>query len=982
MKKQYLIILLLIIAMLLSACSDMFMVGDPYATEATQSATSGATQGATSEATQNTTSGVTQEPTESQQVTTPTAGTTQPGTTDVPTAGIDTPTAGPTNTPTGKPTPSATPTTQVTPSATPTPEQSTPGTSQIVQKPSLRDYTTMWWRDGFNRGGKWQMNIQTGYYGLTVNTITGRINNFGAIQKEISQSDANKADNALLESLPAIQTDYFVINSNGSHCGYSSTKAVGGGNISSRILETGRYMQRIDIMSLQFSGASGVLGRVEYAAMPEYMALELGLFSPDADKANMGMGIIFTFPNGYSKVTESCNGRAVTIANASGNGYTFVIPDDKDIEYNITDKQFAVIYKNVNLKKAKLDSVGVVIIPSVRASKADAENYIVREEFDASAVQVEPAPGKNQKVSFDDHKGYLTVDMNRMNAFHENDFQNEALLDDMDRLKFTITNNSNVNVKLPLQFIKTGEFAVEGFCPMIRDAETGEPIGVPVQLSKNWHTMTTETSSPFYAAANDIKRLWSGQWFHGYTVLEIPAGKSVTYEMTIAYATWGGVYTCSHSQISLAGWGGHYQQWETSAIGAFGESFCYDPETAHGRAFIDDIRPLAVNSMGGKYGWTACNGGGNMLMYNRPGAGITYFKGVQTEFKKQGPNLTEVIYTGTTLDDAVKFEITAYLPRTNDVSRVWHKFSYTFLKDVTFDRMVFYQFGADGYNDNRWDKMAVGNDAGTVSFNIAGKTYSGEFASPTSNRVEYVGTGSQMQRIDVGGTGLWFAFTNAVPQAHKEGPFANRMLNVVEYNAKLNGKTYTKPSFNLRNTVDMNIPCILVELCPSAEVGNTIRAGSTVNGTVEYLNIPINKSDYFGPSEVLKGIPANEFNTYKIAYRYAVGNKTTTTATVGKVEQQTPIFVKCASGDVLAEITVKGGMSYVPLTFRGVPSNKGYELQVKKNGKWQKVDQSVHGNDYWQCWYDSKTDTYEWTFNVEHSGDKNATYNYRFVKSK
>ena len=969
--------------MLFSACSDMFMT--EYPSESTDaeasasatvnnSATSGTTANVTDTATNGATQGATENTTESVTGTTSTV-TTQP---------TDTPTATVTVTPTHGSTVTNTPTIEVTPAPTPTPSTSTnPGTVEIVQKPAVRDYTTMWWRDGFNRGGKWQMNIQTGYYGLTVNTITGRLNNLGAIRQELSQSDASKADNTLLESLPGLQTDYFVINSNGNHCAYSGTTSIGNGLISSRILETGRYMQRIDIMKLRFNGISDVIGRVEIAAMPEYMALELGLFSPDSDKANMGMGIIFTLPSGYNKVTQSNNGRAVTITNASGNGYTFVKPDDNKISYDVTNGQIAFFYQGVTLKKAKLGSMGIVIIPSTRASKADADKYLAAESVTASASQIFPGNGRKQKVSFDDHKGYLSIDMNRMMTASLNDFQDESLLDDMDRLKFSITNNSNINVKIPIQFEKSGDFAVEGFCPMIREIDTGEPVGVQVQLSKNWHIPHTDPSSTFYLPLNDIKRLWSGEWFHGYTVLEIPAGKTVTYEMTIAYATWGGVYTCSHSQISLAGWGGNFQQWETSAIGAFGESFCYDPETAHGRAFIDDIRPLAVNSMGGKYGWTACNGGGNMLLYTKSANGSpTYFKKVQTNFKKQGPNLTEVTYTGITIDDAVKFEITAYLPRTNDVSRVWHKFSYTFLKDVSFNRMVFYQFGADGYNDNRWDKMAVGNDAGTVNFKMGNNTYYGEFACPTTNSVTYIGTGSNMQRIDVEGTGLWFAFTNAVPQAHKDGPFANRMLNVHSYNAVLNGKTYTKPSFNIRNTVDAGIPCLLVELCPSAEVGNTIRAGSTVNGTVEYLNIPIHKSDYFGSSTVLNGIPANEFNTYKVAYRYAVGNKTTTTASVGTVEQQTPIFVKCASGEVLAEITVKGGMSYVPLTFRGVPAYTGYELQVKKGSKWEKVDQSVHGNDYWQCWYDSDKGTYELTYNVEHTGDKNATYSYRLVKSK
>lgn len=60
----------------------------------------------------------------------------------------------------------------------------------VVQQPDVRDYTTMWWRDGFNRGGRWQMNMQTGYYGLTVNTVTGSISTLGAIEQEITQTQA------------------------------------------------------------------------------------------------------------------------------------------------------------------------------------------------------------------------------------------------------------------------------------------------------------------------------------------------------------------------------------------------------------------------------------------------------------------------------------------------------------------------------------------------------------------------------------------------------------------------------------------------------------------------------------------------------------------------------------------------------------------------------------------------------------------------
>ena len=85
--------------------------------------------------------------------------------------------------------------------------------------------------------------------------------------------------------------------------------------------------------------------------------------------------------------------------------------------------------------------------------------------------------------------------------------------------------------------------------------------------------------------------------------------------------------------------------------------------------------------------------------------------------------------------------------------------------------MVFYQFGADNYNDNRWDTMAVGNDEGTVSFKMGGKTYSGQFECPTSEQTGYVGSDT-MQRMEVPGNGMWFVFTDAVKLSHKQGPDA------------------------------------------------------------------------------------------------------------------------------------------------------------------------------------------------------------------
>ena len=278
--------------------------------------------------------------------------------------------------------------------------------------------------------------------------------------------------------------------------------------------------------------------------------------------------------------------------------------------------------------------------------------------------------------------------------------------------------------------------------------------------------------------------------------------------------------------------------------------------------------------------------------------------------------------------------------------------------------------------------MAVGNDDGPASFTIDGETFSGEFALPLSDTERYYGSEDVMQRIDIEGEGLWFAYMGAQRQEHKSGPDSNRALNVISYNAVLNGETYTKPSFNIRCTTNYNIQCNLIELCPPAAVGNTIEKGSTVEGVVEYLNLPVSKEAYYGPSEVMQSIPEEYFNTYRAAYYYVLGGKYTTEASIGEITKSVPITVKTVEGDVAAQITITGGISYVPITFTNVPSYSGYRLEKKEGEQWVMVDQSYNGNDYWQAWYDSDTATYELTFNVEHSGDPEAVYEYRLVKQQ
>lgn len=855
--------------------------------------------------------------------------------------------------------------------------------NEYVQQPDVRDYSYMWWKDGFAAmAGGTQLNIQTGYYGLAIEPTKGRISKAGAIAQEITQTEAAVQDNTLIDSLSAINKMDYKITLDGQEKELRGIFPIDDdGTAVSRIIESGRYMQCIDIMNLVFADVSDISGRVEIAAMPKYFSLGFYLWSRTGEAHDTSITYSISLGDSFSSFEQSADGKIISAKEANGGGLTFVLPEQAGASMSLESESKTIIFTMSELELVKADFTGmnVIVIPSLSASLDNAQEYYQNSAVIGSAVQIHPKNGREQKVEFST-KGYLSFSLNNMLTYMGTDFNQEERLDEMDRLKFTIENPSGNAVKIPVQFLKTNRLGVLGCSPFLRDAETGEPIGVQVQLSKNWH-------EPVNYQPDDPKCYLAGTWFHGYTYLEVPAESSVTYEFTMTYAKWGGVFAASHSQLCLAGWGGNYQQWESSSIGSFGESFCYDAEMTHNRGFITDIRPLLVTSIyGGKYNWTENVGGGNFLVYTRyAGERMLSYKRVRTQFRKQGPNLTEVIYRGLTSDGKIQFELTANLPRTDDVSRAYHTFKYTFLEDVTFDRLAFYQFGGDDYNDNHYGSMAVGNDGGSVELTIGQDTYSGDFPLPVLDEARYIGEENKMQRIDVPGEGLWVAFMGYEPVLYKATPGANRMLNVISYTANLNGNTYTKPSLSFYHTMNGNIPCIAVELSPPNEVGNTILKGSTVEGTVEFLNMPVSKSDYYGPSEIINSMPAEDFNTSKPAYAYAVGAKYTVTAQTGRVEKNTPVYISCIeeqeSGAAIAEITVKGGMGYVPLTFTNVKHYSGYSLEKFIDGQWQKVDQSVTGNDYWQAWYDADSCTYELTYNVPHSGKKEDEYRYRLVKN-
>ena len=61
-----------------------------------------------------------------------------------------------------------------------------------------------------------------------------------------------------------------------------------------------------------------------------------------------------------------------------------------------------------------------------------------------------------------------------------------------------------------------------------------------------------------------------------------------------------------------------------------------------------------------------------------------------------------------------------------------------------------------------------------------------------------------------------------------------------------------------------------------------------------------------------------------------------------------------------AEFTLSGGLGYVPVTIAGLSSPRGPALYLDG----QRLDQSVHGNDFWQADYDPASQRWDLTFNI------------------
>ena len=261
--------------------------------------------------------------------------------------------------------------------------------------------------------------------------------------------------------------------------------------------------------------------------------------------------------------------------------------------------------------------------------------------------------------------------------------------------------------------------------------------------------------------------------------------------------------------------------------------------------------------------------------------------------------------------------------------------------------------------------MARGNDSGLV-----------EKWRPNCGGAVYDRTGMACE-----GAVPWLSLHQAISRDTKGGAWANRGLVIRCWKARLGGRDVPMPFASVfRTQTRSNFAGANVELSPPPGL-KELKPGDFVEAEVELVVVPMAADDYYGPNDNLRAALSKGGNTWRPIYREAIGNNLKLQPIRGRILHDYPIVVE-VDEDQIAEFDVTGGIGYVPFTFVGLDNYRGYELLRDTDGRMARIDQSVHGNDYWQTDYDPVTRKWAITFNISLDSPNDQRRKVRFLFTK
>jgi hypothetical protein len=568
------------------------------------------------------------------------------------------------------------------------------------------------------------------------------------------------------------------------------------------------------------------------------------------------------------------------------------------------------------------------------------EAFEQEEQITITASQTSPDTTGSTTISYDENEGIHYLSIPRYGMGYSNCSQTDILQD----INVSLQNTSTKEKRVRLCFSQIPNINVVGFNSVIRNTN-GDPSGFPLQVSKNWHTSTSQ--------------LFSGSWIKEYTELMIPANTTLNFIYTRTGAKWGETYTASSHQLCVAGSGVPRGGWLEAALGSFGENITHSPDYEFGNSNACDVRPFLVTNenYGGtstECGWTGNVGGFDIWVYEDASGTREYQSQVKTRFNKYSPNLTETSISAISADEKLKLDYSFYLNRSDDFTRVYYKIKVEALQSTSFNRFDIFQLGGDIYNTYNAQTVVYGNDTGLI----------GQFTPDNSGSNDYT-----TSEIALSGDNPWLWAGNGLYYTGASSGISidtNNAMIIRDYKATFNGVENNTPYFRERSSSKGfsasygNNPTSYCIVTPPDV--SSFTAGDIIELLVEVAILPKINSDYYGPNTNFTAALTTYGNAYELLYRESLGNKIIASSPTNTISTAYPLTVETSGNTGL--VIISGGKGYVPLVFSGLSSVTDPKLWKAENSCWTLVDQSVNGKDFWQTNYIQEKGTYELIYNV------------------
>jgi hypothetical protein len=780
--------------------------------------------------------------------------------------------------------------------------------------PQLGDHTVLSWRDGppyvthavpidasdaAYSSDRRYLRLATGYFAADFDTEKIAITGFArrpapASETAVSSETLTAAPLPLAELQLAIRVGELVYRCTGRRPLARNARGQPSAPLDFpvRIIESGRFFQKFTLHELSFHTADGqalrAAARLEVSAWADHLTLVLVVHPEESfGAAEMSLRL------------ETTTGTAAT-----NPGVGTVWP-------------------------AQLEQRAVLTVPGTppRHPRPGPAEVI---------VSVTPAhPQGHATVIWQGEASGPTISLHapRWPAAPEGNYP-EAMLDAWEAYAVTVENHSAHPQTIRLTFEHNPVKSIIGYVPMIVDPQ-GRPTGLPVQISKNWHQAKATAPLPY-----------AGAWMHGRTQLNVPAHARVAFQYGTTFARWGGLPAASVAQLSLVGWG-HNGFWDQLALGAFGESICFQPGRVMRRAWLTDFRPLFQKGFAKdeRWAWTSNVGGGDTMVRLDPQGRYVPFKANVTRYASHGPNLAHVIYEEISADHAIRSRTEVFLPRTDDCLRVYVRLHYEITQRVEFSRLAFFQLGADFYNDQDAPLIAWGDARGLTAEHRPTPKSGARLLPPAEAR----------------GDAPWLSLHGEARSDLAKNGQASRGLIVRAWRATLGGQNVPAPFFTAVASRGQK-PALAAELAPPPGL-TALLAGDSVDALIELLPVPLTAARYYGPDEAFAAALATDANTWRGVHREAAGQRP-----ILRIAQGPPVtgWPLAMAGDESREVvfTLQGGLGWVPLRVTELIAADAVALfRLTSTGR-APVIQGDAARAYWQSDYVAATQRWSVTYNL------------------